>query len=168
MKLSIDRIASPLGEIILVADEKSLCALDFVEYESRLMSFLGKRYDCLELVEVKDPQGFSTKLSDYFDGDFDILNEIEVDGGGTDFQQLVWRELRKIPTGKTLSYKELATKIDKPTAARAVGTANSLNPVMIAVPCHRVIAANGKLAGYAGGLERKQWLLRHEGREFSA
>jgi methylated-DNA-[protein]-cysteine S-methyltransferase len=90
---------------------------------------------------------------------------IPVNGGGTEFQQQVWQMLQTIPLGTTISYGELATKIGKPTAARAVGMANSLNPVAIVVPCHRVIGAKAKLTGYAGGIDRKQWLLQHEGTE---
>jgi methylated-DNA-[protein]-cysteine S-methyltransferase len=90
------------------------------------------------------------------------LENIAVNAGGTDFQQLVWQELQKIPVGTTLTYGELATNLGKPHASRAVGMANSLNPVAIVVPCHRVIGAKAKLTGYAGGLDRKQWLLTHE------
>jgi methylated-DNA-[protein]-cysteine S-methyltransferase len=163
MKLQIDRIESPLGTILLVTDETSLCALDFVGYEARMMGLLQKRYSSIELLETKDPQGFSSKVRAYLAGNYGSLDDISVNAGGTDFQQLVWQGLRSIPVGTTLSYGELATKLGKPTAARAVGMANSLNPIAIVVPCHRVIGAKAKLTGYAGGLERKQWLLQHEG-----
>jgi methylated-DNA-[protein]-cysteine S-methyltransferase len=95
--------------------------------------------------------------------DYASVQDIKLDAGGTDFQQLVWQELRQIPVGKTITYGELAVRVGKPTAARAVGMANSLNPIAIVVPCHRVIGAQSKLTGYAGGLTRKQWLLAHEG-----
>lgn len=163
MKLQIDRIESPLGTILLVADETSLCALDFVDYESRMMGLLHKQYSSVKLLETKDPQGFSSKIRAYLAGDYGSLDDIRVNAGGTDFQQSVWQELRSIPVGTTLSYGELATRLGQPTAARAVGMANSLNPIAIVVPCHRVIGAKAKLTGYAGGLERKQWLLQHEG-----
>jgi methylated-DNA-[protein]-cysteine S-methyltransferase len=163
MRLLIDRIPSPLSSILLVSDGVNLCALDFADYESRLMGLLHKRYQSLELVETIDPQGFSSKIRAYLDGDYHSLDRIAVNLGGTDFQQLVWQELRHIPVGTTVSYGELANKLGKPTAARAVGMANSLNPIAIVVPCHRVIGTNAKLTGYAGGLERKQWLLQHEG-----
>jgi methylated-DNA-[protein]-cysteine S-methyltransferase len=163
MKLEIDRIESPLGSILLVTDGVSLCALDFVGYETRMMGLLHKRYSAVEFVETIDPQGFSSKIRAYLAGDYGSLDDLPVNAGGTDFQQLVWQRLRSIPVGTTLSYGELATKLGKPTAARAVGMANSLNPVAIVVPCHRVIGTKAKLTGYAGGLERKQWLLQHEG-----
>jgi methylated-DNA-[protein]-cysteine S-methyltransferase len=163
MKLLIDRIESPLGTIILISDGDRLCALDFAGYEPRMMGLLHKRYQSLELLEATDPQGFSSKVRAYLNGDYESLNDIAVNAGGTDFQQLVWQGLRTIPVGTTASYGELATKLGKPTATRAVGMANSLNPVAIVVPCHRVIGAKAKLTGYAGGLARKQWLLEHEG-----
>jgi methylated-DNA-[protein]-cysteine S-methyltransferase len=162
MKLLIDRIESPLGTIILVADDISLCALDFEGYETRMMSLLQKRYAAIEFVESIDPHGFSSKIRAYLAGDYGSLADLPVNAGGTDFQQLVWQGLRSIPVGTTLTYGELAAQLGKPTAARAVGMANSLNPVAIVVPCHRVIGAQAKLTGYAGGLDRKQWLLEHE------
>jgi methylated-DNA-[protein]-cysteine S-methyltransferase len=163
MKLQIDQIKSPLGTIMVVTDDVSLCALDFAGYEARMMGLLQQRYSSVELVDSIDPQGFSSKVRAYLAGDYGSLDDIPVNAGGTDFQQLVWQGLRRIPVGTTLSYGELATKLGKPTAARAVGMANSLNPVAIVVPCHRVIGAKAKLTGYAGGLDRKQWLLAHEG-----
>ncbi len=163
MKLQIDRITSPIGTIIIVTDELSLCALDFDDYEARMMGLLHKRYPVLELLPTIDPQGFSSKVRAYLAGDYGSLDNIAINAGGTDFQQLVWEGLRTIPVGTTATYGELAAKLGKPTAARAVGMANSLNPVAIVVPCHRVIGAKAKLTGYAGGLERKQWLLQHEG-----
>jgi methylated-DNA-[protein]-cysteine S-methyltransferase len=162
MKFFIDRIPSPIGIILLVSDGKSLCSLDFADYEARMMGLLQKRYESVEFVDTIDPQGFSSKIRAYLDGDYGSLDDITVNTGGTSFQQLVWQELRTILVGTTLSYGQLATKLGKPTASRAVGMANSLNPVAIVVPCHRVIGAKAKLTGYAGGLERKQWLLEHE------
>ncbi len=175
MKLLIDRIPSPMGTMILISDGKSLCSLDFADYESRMMGLLHKRYRSFELVEAisqregctNDPLGFSTKIRAYLSGDFASLEDLPVNAGGTEFQQQVWQMLRTIPVGTTISYGELATKIGKPTAARAVGMANSLNPVAIVVPCHRVIGSKAKLTGYAGGLDRKQWLLQHEGVQLS-
>ncbi len=127
-----------------------------------MMKLLHKRYRSFELVESKLPE-FSSKIRAYLDGDYGSLEDIPLNAGGTDFQQLVWQNLRTIPVGSTASYGQIAANLGKPTAARAVGMANSLNPIGIVVPCHRVIGASGKLTGYAGGLERKQWLLQHEG-----
>jgi methylated-DNA-[protein]-cysteine S-methyltransferase len=98
----------------------------------------------------------------YFDGDLHAIDALPVATEGTVFQKSVWQALRTIPTGKTMSYGELAVKIGKPAAVRAVGLANGSNPIGVVVPCHRVIGANGSLTGYGGGLERKRWLLDHE------
>jgi methylated-DNA-[protein]-cysteine S-methyltransferase len=102
------------------------------------------------------------QLEEYFAGarrDFDLPMRF----AGTDFQRLVWKHLTDIRYGETLSYGELARRIGNPNASRAVGLANGRNPIPILVPCHRVIGADGSLTGYGGGLERKRWLLAHEG-----
>lgn len=102
------------------------------------------------------------QLEEYFAGkrrDFDVPLRLH----GTEFQQRVWKTLLEIAHGDTWSYGQMARRIEKPTASRAVGLANGSNPISIIVPCHRVIGANGSLTGYGGGLERKQWLLAHEG-----
>jgi len=99
----------------------------------------------------------------YLEGELDALEVVEVDAAGTDFQTRVWNELRRIPVGTTISYGEMARRVGRPTAFRAVGAANGANPVSLVNACHRVIAADGTLGGYGGGLDRKEWLLRHEG-----
>jgi methylated-DNA-[protein]-cysteine S-methyltransferase len=162
-ELQLDRIDSPIGPILIVADGKHLCALDYAEYEQRMMTLLQRRYGLVHLVETTDPNGFSSRLRAYLAGDYHSLDTIPVSTGGTDFQQKVWLALRTIPVGTTTTYGTLAAKLGRVTASRAVGGANALNPIAIVVPCHRVVGANASLTGYAGGLERKQWLLRHEG-----
>lgn len=102
-------------------------------------------------------------VSRYLDGDLRAIDDLGVDLGGTDFQERVWAALRSIPVGETWSYADLADAIGQPTATRAVGTANGANPVSVVVPCHRVVRADGALGGYGGGLDRKAWLLAHEG-----
>ncbi|MGZ5430708.1 MAG: methylated-DNA--[protein]-cysteine S-methyltransferase, partial [Thermoanaerobaculia bacterium] len=99
----------------------------------------------------------------YLDGDLCALDVLEIDTDGTPFQEKVWSRLRKIPAGATLSYAQLARAVGKSSAVRAVAGANARNPVSVVVPCHRVIASDGKLAGYGGGIPRKRWLLAHEG-----
>ncbi len=162
-KLSIDRIDSPLGQITLVVDDNCLCALDFVDDDARMMALLAQRYRSIELVPQRNPLGIAERLQAYLAGDLTSLKEIPVRMGGTPFQQQIWSKLREIPIGRTWTYGQLAREIDRPTASRAVGMANSLNPIAIVVPCHRVIGANGQLTGYAGGIDRKRWLLHHEG-----
>jgi methylated-DNA-[protein]-cysteine S-methyltransferase len=111
-----------------------------------------------------DPAGIAERLRAYFAGDLAALEEVPVRfDRGTAFQREVWLALRTIPVGETISYAELARRVGRPGAFRAVGTANGQNPVAVVVPCHRVIAADGTLGGYGGGLERKRWLLGHEG-----
>ena len=99
----------------------------------------------------------------YFAGELDAIENLPVETGGTAFQRQVWAALRQIPRGQTESYGELAARIGRPRAVRAVGLANGANPVGIVVPCHRVIGANGTMTGYGGGVDRKRWLLEHEG-----
>ncbi len=99
----------------------------------------------------------------YFAGQRDALSQIAWRTAGTPFQQKVWRALAEIPVGTTISYGELARRVGSPAAVRAVGLANGANPVGVVVPCHRVIGADGSLTGYGGGLDRKRWLLEHEG-----
>jgi len=106
-------------------------------------------------------------LEAYFDGELSALDTIPVLAKGTPFQQQVWTALRTIPAGTTLSYSALAQQIGRPTAVRAVGLANGSNPIGVVVPCHRVIGANGTLTGYGGGINRKSWLLTHEGAKFT-
>lgn len=162
-ELTIDRINSAIGEIIVVTDQEKLCALDFDNYEQRMMTLLQRRFGQVQLNPTRNPLGISDRVQAYLDGDHHSLAEIPVSTGGTAFQQQVWFALRTIPVGTVLTYGQLAAQLGKPTASRAVGMANSLNPVSIVLPCHRVIGANGNLTGYAGGLERKTWLLKHEG-----
>jgi methylated-DNA-[protein]-cysteine S-methyltransferase len=150
-----DRIDSPLGPVLIAGDEQ---ALTRVEFSDALPPRNGAR-----LTQRPGFGGFAQKLEAYFAGDHSALDDIEVRPQGTPFQQAVWRELRNIPTGRTISYGELARRLGKPSASRAVGLANSKNPIAVVVPCHRVIGADGRLTGYAGGLERKLWLLQHEG-----
>lgn len=106
-------------------------------------------------------------LKAYFAGELAAIEGIRVATGGTDFQRSVWMALRKIPLGETISYGALASRLKCPRSARAVGLANGANPVGIVVPCHRVIGADGSLTGYGGGLQRKRWLLEHEGAQLT-
>jgi methylated-DNA-[protein]-cysteine S-methyltransferase len=161
--LWIDQFPSPVGEILLVSDGEALCALDFGGYDERMHRLLGQRFGEYRLESSHDPGAFRARIEAYFAGDRHAVDDIPVDTGGTPFQQQVWALLRTIPPGSVATYGDLAGRLGKPGAARAVGITNSLNPIAIVVPCHRVIGADGTLTGYAGGLERKRWLLRHEG-----
>ncbi|PYV43075.1 MAG: cysteine methyltransferase [Acidobacteria bacterium] len=163
MNLLMDSIETRIGTILLVSDGENLCALDFEDCGDRMRALLHKRYGDFSLCRADDPQGLSSHIRAYFAGNYGALDKIPTSTGGTAFQRQVWRALRAIPAGSTVSYGKLAERIGKPKAVRAVGLANSLNPVAIVVPCHRVIGAGATLTGYAGGLQRKRWLLAHEG-----
>lgn len=113
---------------------------------------------------TRDSAGVYDTLAAYFAGDLDALDALTVAPQGTEFRQLVWKELRGIRAGSTISYGELAARVGAPGAARAVGTANATNPICLVIPCHRVVRAGGALGGYGFGVDRKRWLLAHEAR----
>ena len=149
--------------VLVVSDGENLRALDFEDFEARMRKLLARHYGEVSLQPARNPGGASRAVDDYFAGDFKALDAFPVADNGTAFQRLIWRQLRDIPAGSTSSYGALAARIGKPSASRAVGLANGANPISIAVPCHRLVGADGSLTGYAGGLARKRWLLLHEG-----
>ena len=157
-----EQVSSPVGEIMFVSNGEGICALDFGGFEHRMESLLARRFGSFELRRGSDPYGLAPSLRDYFKGKLDAFKSTPICTNGTAFQEQVWAALRTIPAGETRTYGQLANLLGRPHAARAVGHANSLNPVAIIVPCHRVIGSSSALTGYAGGLERKQWLLQHE------
>lgn len=162
--LLVDGLESPLGPVTLASDGRALVALAFGVAEAELLAALRARFGPETAVRAaRDPLGLGSRARAYFAGELEALARCPVDGGGTAFERRVWAALREIPAGATVSYSALAARLGAPRAARAVGLANARNPIAVAVPCHRVIGADGGLAGYAGGLERKRWLLRHEG-----
>jgi methylated-DNA-[protein]-cysteine S-methyltransferase len=157
------KAASPVGELTLVASERGLVAILWENDDpGRVrLAALAEQSDHPVLIEAQ------VQLADYFAGrrrSFDL----PLDFQGTDFQKQVWAALLAIPFGETRSYGDLARAVGRPTAFRAVGAANGRNPISIVAPCHRVIGANGALTGFAGGLEAKRYLLRHEGLEVAA
>ncbi len=162
-RLWIDRVPSPIGELLVVTDETSLVALEFDDTEARMTPHIARYFKGADVVPRVDPLGMSRRMRAYLAGDLAAFDGAAVDPGGDGFQRRVWLALREIPPGETISYGALAARLGNPTASRAVGMANSRNPIAIVLPCHRVIGANGALTGYAGGLHRKTWLLRHEG-----
>jgi methylated-DNA-[protein]-cysteine S-methyltransferase len=162
MKLETATVDTPAGALRLAGHEKGLCAVGFPESWPRLVEDLKSRFGEVTFEKSRDVFGAVSALRRYLGGELDALDGIAVDTGGTAFQQRVWQTLRKIPAGRTWSYRDLAKKIGNPAATRAVGAANGRNPVSVVVPCHRVVAADGSLWGYGGGLERKRWLLQHE------
>jgi methylated-DNA-[protein]-cysteine S-methyltransferase len=163
----LHRIDTPIGELLAVADlNGNLRAVDWADYQPRMHRLLRLHYGSGAF--TLEPAHHLNRLMDairrYFDGDLGAIDALPVVTGGTAFQQDVWRALRKIPCGTTISYAQLAARIGRPAAVRAVGAANGANPVGVVVPCHRVVGADGSLTGYGGGMERKRWLLSHESR----
>lgn len=142
--------SSPIGILEIICSEDTILSVMFVERENSVMN---KGNEILENTIIQ--------LNEYFNGSRKEFN-LKVSLSGTDFQKNVWNELLKIPYGETLSYKSLAIRVGNEKSVRAVGSANGKNKICIIVPCHRVIGANGSLTGYAGGIDRKQWLLNHE------
>jgi len=162
--LLLDRAPSPIGEILIVTDETGLLrAVDFHDFEPRLRRLLRLHYGDLPLQAGEAPAATKAAFARYFAGDVSALADLSWDTGGTAFQRAVWRALAAIPPGETVTYSELARRVERPAAIRAVGAANGANPLSLVAPCHRVIGMSGALTGYAGGIERKRWLLAHEG-----
>jgi O-6-methylguanine DNA methyltransferase len=165
--LSFCRLPSPLGEISAISSDSGLCGLEFQETDetTHAKTDLQHLFPDSELSERDHPLLQQTRqwLRQYFQAKFDQLGQIPLDLRGTAFQTRVWKQLLNIKLGKTISYGELATVLELPQGARAIGMAVGRNPVAVIVPCHRVLGQNGSLTGYGGGLHRKRWLLGHEG-----
>jgi O-6-methylguanine DNA methyltransferase len=157
------RYRSPIGPIECLFDEDTLVALDFEATSPRTLALLSRHLGALEIDDAPDRLGLADTLDRYFAGELHALDALTVRRYGTNFQQKVWTALRRIPAGRTTSYQALATTLRVPKAQRAVGAANGANPISLVVPCHRVIGSDGSLVNYGGGIERKSWLLRHEG-----
>jgi methylated-DNA-[protein]-cysteine S-methyltransferase len=143
---------SPVGRIVLVSSATHLKAVNFSDEPIDELVVLPDI-----LLRAKE------QLIEYFDGTRRQF-ELELDPEGTPFQKKVWHRLVQVPYGLTKSYRDIALELGSVLTTRAVGPANGKNPIAIMVPCHRIIGSDGKLVGYAGGLERKRWLLLHEAR----
>jgi methylated-DNA-[protein]-cysteine S-methyltransferase len=151
--MSVERlIASPVGTLRLIADDDAL---------------VGVRFDAGEPEKSKEKHAVldqaERELQEYFEGERTEFT-VRLSARGTRFQREVWKALSRVPFGATRSYADIASAVDSPRAVRAVGSANRVNPHAIIVPCHRIIAKDGTLAGYGGGLPNKEWLLAHEAR----
>jgi len=153
---------SPVGPLHILSTETGLCAVIFGNRLDATSRQFARRFGANPDLRDGDPHGAVAALEKYFGGEISALDSLPVDAGGTDFQKSVWAALRKIGAGTTVSYADIARSIGNETAVRAVGAANGQNPIAIVVPCHRVIGSDGKLTGYAGGIDRKRWLLEHE------
>ena len=165
LTLTLDRVATPIGTALVVTDEAgALRAFNWTDYEPAMQAWIARAYPRARRAEGRGP--LRPILEAYFGGERDALAAAPWKAWGTPFQLAVWDLLCAIPAGETWTYAQLAERVGRPTAVRAVGHANGANPVALFVPCHRVIGSNGSLTGYGGGLPRKEWLLAHEGASF--
>jgi methylated-DNA-[protein]-cysteine S-methyltransferase len=169
MFLSRALISTPLGDMLALASDAGLCALEFTGPRKRLTRLdarLARWFPPHEIADRDTPPIARTRawLAAYFAGDSAEADGLALDMRGGEFERRVWTALRRIPPGATTSYGAIARALGDHGASRAVGAANGANPIAIIVPCHRVIGASGSLTGYGGGLKRKQWLLDHERR----
>ncbi|MBN8529082.1 MAG: methylated-DNA--[protein]-cysteine S-methyltransferase [Caulobacterales bacterium] len=162
--LTLERLPSPIGEVLLVTDAAgAVRALDFADFEDRMRRLLARHAPGAGIIEGQADAKARAAVAAYFVGDAGAFDGVPVKTAGTAFQEAIWAALRAIPAGETRSYGQLAAAVGRPRAVRAAGMANGRNPVAVLTPCHRVIGSDGTLTGYAGGLERKRWLLTHEG-----
>ena len=173
-------MTTPVGKVAVAWRGDAIVSLEMAAAESRqdwessdlpggpvgrLKEAMAKRFPG-EDVRRSDVEGPAKVVGDYFAGDVSSIERVRVDPGGTPFQKAVWKRLRRIPAGKTLTYGEIAAAAGSPGSARAAGGAVGSNPIAIVIPCHRVLGSDRKLTGFGGGLRRKRWLLRHEGAAF--
>jgi O-6-methylguanine DNA methyltransferase len=163
----LSHLPSPLGDLIAITAPDGqgyrLHALDFADYAERAHRLFARHHPGAALAAGDAPAALGTALTRYFAGDLAAIADVPVARLGSTFQQRAWAALRAIPAGETRTYGAQALAMGQPSAVRAVGLANGANPIAIIVPCHRVVGSTGALTGYAGGVERKAWLLRHEG-----
>ncbi len=156
-------MTTPVGPFTIIAHEDAVIAAGFAGSADELRRHLRHHVDAFGVVELDDLGELSSAVGRYFAGDLDAIDGIPVAQAGSPFQQAAWTVLRRIPAGKTVSYRELAART-MVGSARAAGSACARNAATLFVPCHRVVRSGGELGGYLWGLERKRWLLEHERR----
>ena len=169
MILSRATVTTPVGDMLALASDEGLCALEFTGPQkslTRLEARLQRHFPPHEIVDRETPTIARTRrwLAAYFAGASAEIGDLPLDMRGATFERRVWKALTRIPPGETMSYGAIAKALGSAGASRAVGAANGANPIAIIVPCHRVIGSSGSLTGYGGGIERKAWLLDHERR----
>ena len=160
--LSRTSFKTPIGHLYLISDQQILLAAGFNGFDD-LIPRLSPDVSVREIKLVTEIPMLSELVSDYFNGDISALNSIKVRQPGATFYQSVWKEMRKVPVGKTWSYSDLAKRAGSASAVRAVGTACSSNLIAAIVPCHRIVKSGGSIGNYAYGVKVKEWLLKHEG-----
>ena len=162
MPLLISQFKSPIGVLNLIADEQILLGLNLSSVKA-LKDSVDEIDYAKGFKEVSSIEVVSDLLNDYFAGDIDALNGISVRQPGAQFSQAAWKAMRKVKPGKTISYADLADRAGSKAAVRAAGSACAKNAIALVVPCHRIVKTGGALGNYAYGLNKKEWLLRHEG-----
>jgi methylated-DNA-[protein]-cysteine S-methyltransferase len=164
IRFLIEQFPSPIGTVLLLTDdEQNVRALDWEDYAPRMHHLLRIHYGDVTLESRAGASPARRAVEAYFGANREAIDTLPVKTAGTPFQREVWAALRTIRLGETTTYGRIAVALGRPKAMRAVGMANGANPVGLIVPCHRVIGADASLTGYGGGIERKRWLLRHEG-----
>lgn len=163
MTLALSHVETPIGRFRLLLEDDVLVGVALPGREDELDARLARRWPGADPGSSRDGGRAGAAVRAYFDGDLEALAGVAVRSGGTPFQEDVWTALRRVPAGRTIAYSDLAERVGRPKAVRAVAAANATNPVSLVVPCHRVVAKDGSLWGYGGGLPMKEWLLRHEG-----
>jgi len=160
--LLLSSFDSPIGTLNLISDQHILLAAN-LSHVKALKESLSVQDSARELKSVKKLPVITELLQDYFDGDISALNAIKVRQPGAQFSQEAWKAMKKVRPGSTISYAELAERAGSPAAVRAAGSACAKNAIVLVVPCHRIVKTGGALGNYAYGLDKKDWLLRHEG-----
>jgi methylated-DNA-[protein]-cysteine S-methyltransferase len=163
--LILSRLESPIGPLALACDDRG--AVRGLSFGDGLIGAMRREYPDAVLTDGVAPATVAREITAYFEGDRGALDRVswslEGASAGDGFQARVWRALANVPAGVTISYGEMAKRAGEPGAAQAAGVALNRNPIPLVLACHRVVGADGSLVGFGGGLERKGWLLRHEG-----
>ncbi len=162
MTLLLSTFATPIGNLNLIADQHILLAANLSNLKA-LKESLSADDAAREIKSVAKIPVITDLVNDYFDGDISALNSIQVRQPGAPFSQAAWKAMKKVKPGSVISYADLAERAGSPAAVRAAGSACAKNAIVLIVPCHRIVKTGGALGNYAYGLNKKEWLLRHEG-----
>jgi len=162
MTIEISTLSTPIGDVVAAHRDGRLVALELADRRERLDRHLRRHHAGATVSSAEAPRWLATALDGFFDGDPRAFDHLELAASGTPFERRVWDALLAIPFGATTTYGTIAAELGNPAASRAVGAAVGANPIAIVVPCHRVVGKDGSLTGYAGGIDRKRWLLQHE------
>lgn len=154
-------LPTPIGALQIMIKDETIVLCEFADHQARITKHLAKHHAGVEIVDVEPPKQIRATFESYFSGNADALTGLAFSPSGTAHELKIWNYLRTVPAGTTQSYGEMAKNLG--SSPRAVGGANGRNAIALLIPCHRIIGADGSLRGYAGGLNRKEWLLKHEG-----